>query len=109
MGRNDIAIDSIGRALALQPDYAEAHYNLGNVLARTNKLDQAAAHYRRVVALMPGFAEAHNSLSTVLADQGKSAEAMACFERALALKPDFAEVYYNQGIALKKETGLMTR
>src|ERR1700676_4818227 len=74
-GRNDVAIDMIGRALVLKPDLVEAHYNLGNILAMERRLDQAAAHYKRVVALRPEFVEAHNSLGTVLSDQGKAMEA----------------------------------
>ena len=105
-GRNDVAIDLIGRALALKPDFAEARYNLGNILAMESRLDQAAAQYNRVLALRPGFAEAHNSLGTVFLDQGKPVQAMACFERALALKPDLAEAHYNQAIALTKANRL---
>src|ERR1700682_964282 len=37
VGRNDIAIDQIGRALALRPDYAEALCNMGSVLAKENR------------------------------------------------------------------------
>jgi tetratricopeptide (TPR) repeat protein len=76
------------------------------VLAKENRLDQAAAHYKRLLVLNPDLAEAHNSLGIVLADQGKSTKAMACFERALALKPDYAEAYYNQGLVMKKESRL---
>jgi tetratricopeptide (TPR) repeat protein len=53
MGRNDIAIDLIGRALAFAPDYTEAHFNLGNILAQERRLDEAAARFERVLALQP--------------------------------------------------------
>jgi tetratricopeptide (TPR) repeat protein len=33
-GRHDGAIELIKRALGLKPNHADAHYNLGNVLAR---------------------------------------------------------------------------
>jgi tetratricopeptide (TPR) repeat protein len=105
-GRNDVAIDMIGRALVLKPDLVEAHYNLGNILAMERRLDQAAAHYKRVLALRPALVEAHNSLGIVLSDQGKAMEAIACFERALALKPDYAEAHYNQGLALARTNRL---
>jgi len=29
VGKNDIAVDLISKALAIKPDFAEAHYNLG--------------------------------------------------------------------------------
>ena len=32
VGRNDVAVDRITRALHLKPDYVEAHNNLGNAL-----------------------------------------------------------------------------
>src|SRR5450432_528953 len=56
VGRSDIAIDLIGRALALRPDYAEALCNMGNILAKENRLDQAAEHYKRALALNPNLA-----------------------------------------------------
>src|SRR5262245_44717094 len=49
-GRDDVAIDLLARALALEPDCAEAHFNLGNLLAQKNRLDEAAAHFAQVVA-----------------------------------------------------------
>ena len=41
------------RALALKPDFAEAHNNLGNALQEQGKADEAVAHYRRALALKP--------------------------------------------------------
>ncbi len=38
-GRNDLAVEAIGRALRLAPDYAEAHANLGVVLREQGRLD----------------------------------------------------------------------
>ena len=40
-GRNDVAVDRITRALAIEPDYTDAHNNLGLTLLRTNRLDEA--------------------------------------------------------------------
>ena len=40
-GENDIAVDLIGKALAMRPDYAEAHNNLGNALRELGKVDDA--------------------------------------------------------------------
>ena len=70
--------------MELAPDYAEAHSNLGNVLRRLGRLDQATACWRRTVELRPGFAEAHYNLSVACADQENFAEAAACCRRAVA-------------------------
>ena len=36
-GRGDLAIDLLKKSLALQPDLAEPHYNLGVILMEQNK------------------------------------------------------------------------
>ncbi len=45
-------------ALAIRPDWAEAHCNLGNTLREQGKLDEAVPHFRRAVELKPDHAEA---------------------------------------------------
>ena len=63
--------------IALKPNYADAHNNLGNVLLSQGKLDEAAARYEQALALRPDYAEAHNNLGNVLWKQGKLDEAAA--------------------------------
>ena len=87
-GKLDEAAARFQQALALRPDYAEAHNNLGNIRWEQGKLDEAAARYEQALALRPDYAEAHNNLGNVLAEQGKLDEAVARFEQALALRPD---------------------
>ncbi len=94
------AIELIGNAIALKPDYAEAHNNLGNALRDQGRLKEAVVVYRRALALKPDFAEAHNNLGNALNDQGKLEEAVAAYRRALELKLDFAEAHNNLGNAL---------
>ena len=65
-GHNDEAVDLIRRALALSPNYAEAHNNLGNALKNKGQLDEAVAAYRQAIALRPHFPEAHYNLGNAL-------------------------------------------
>ena len=44
-------MDHFGKALALNPNYAEAHFNLGTAYFLTDHLEAAVAHYRRAVEL----------------------------------------------------------
>jgi predicted TPR repeat methyltransferase len=106
-GRNDLAIDLIGRALALKPDYVEAHYNLGRALTMQGKLTEAMAHFERAVTLKPGYTEAHIGLGNALREQGRFGEAMVRYEAALALNPRYAEAHYNLG-AVHLEQGKLT-
>jgi predicted TPR repeat methyltransferase len=97
VGRNDLAIDLIGRAVALNPDYAEAHCNLGRALAMQRRPSDAMIHFQRAVALKPNYTEAQIGLGNLLKEQGKFSEAAASYERVLALRPDYAEAHHNLG------------
>ena len=99
-GRIDEAIEQYQQALEINPDYAEAHINLGIALAGCGRIDEAMAHYRKALEIKPDYAEAHNNLGTALARRGQIDEAMAQFQRALEIKPDYAEAHNNLGFAL---------
>jgi tetratricopeptide (TPR) repeat protein len=75
----------------LKPDFAEAHNNLGNALARVGKLDEAIGHYEQALRIKPENAVAHYNMGDALSGLGKVREAAAQYEQALRLKPDFAE------------------
>ena len=50
---------SFNQAIAVMPDFAEAHYNLGNVLKDLGRLDEAEASYNQAIALKPYFADSY--------------------------------------------------
>ena len=82
--RVDEAIVALERAIALEPDHAEAHNNLGLALHDNGRLDDAIDAYRRAIALRPDLAEAHNNLGTALKFKGRTDEAIGGFRRAIA-------------------------
>lgn len=94
-GRNDIAVEAISRAIALNGAIASFHYNLALALKALDRLEEAAASYRRALALKPDHAEAHNNLGNVLAALGRGREARESFNQALALRPDFVQAHYS--------------
>jgi hypothetical protein len=99
-GRHGEAVAGYSRALALRPDYPEAHNNLGVALRGQGRPDEAVAHFRRALALRPGYPEAYNNLGIALAQQGQLDEAVVQFGHALASKPDYPEAHANLGGAL---------
>ena len=50
------------KALAIEPAYAEAHYNLGRVLAGRGEVDAAIAEYQKAIELRPDYVDALNNL-----------------------------------------------
>jgi Flp pilus assembly protein TadD/SAM-dependent methyltransferase len=99
-GRLNEAVTCYRQALALKPDLAPAHTNLGTALCELGLLEDAESSYRRALALQPDQAETHNNLGTVLFEREKLDEAVARYRNALALKPDYAEALNNLGAAL---------
>jgi SAM-dependent methyltransferase len=94
-GKLDMAAAQLERALSINPNFAEAHSNLGNVRLAQGRLDDAQKCYRSALALKANLFEAHNNLGIVLAGQGDFAEASRRFQQTLALKPDYVNAYNN--------------
>ena len=87
VGRNDLAIELIGKALAINERVPEFHYNIGLAHGALNQFEEAAAHNRRAVALNPNHAGAHLNLGNALKARGNRDEAIASYQRAIAIRP----------------------
>ena len=93
-GNNDTAAQLIGRAVQLSPS-APKYSNLGLALQAQDKLDEAAAAYRKALALQPDFAAAHNNLGNALSGLGDLEESVAHLRKAIQFKPDLAPAQAN--------------
>ncbi len=100
IGRIHDAVTRYERTLLLNPDFADAHNNLGVALVQLGRMADAHAHFGRAVALNPGYADAHNNLGNSLAAQGRLEDAVAHFELACALEPALVNARNNLGVAL---------
>ena len=90
----DRAISLFEKALAIDPDYAEAWMGLGggyqlkgSFLNLPEMNDKAAECERRAIALDPSLADAHTWLGAALLSRGRIDDAMASLRRAVDLDP----------------------
>ena len=67
------------RAIALNPDLAETHYDLGNVYIETGQYDLAISENRRAIELKDTFEKAYNNLAYLYIHQKKD------YNKAIAL------------------------
>lgn len=81
-------------AIRLQPDYAEAHNNLGLVLTQTGDTGGAVAAFREALRLQPDYAEARANLGGVLVVVNTE-EAIEQLTQALDQQPNLAKARYN--------------
>ncbi|KWE51766.1 hypothetical protein WL76_17800 [Burkholderia ubonensis] len=102
-GRLDDAIAHYRRAVALRPDYPEAHNNLGNALRDARDPAAAMASCARAIELRPDYAQAYNNLGNALHDLGEHEAAAASYGKAVAHDPQYAQAYNNLGNALRAQ------
>ncbi|MCX7949739.1 MAG: tetratricopeptide repeat protein [Treponemataceae bacterium] len=96
-GRFDEALADYERALAINPDFAEAYNSRGLLYKELGRFDEALADYSKAVALNPRMAEGYNNRAIVYFNLGRLDEALADYNRAIELSPKYAEAYYNRG------------
>lgn len=91
-GKQDEAIAEFEAALKLEPDYADARYNLGTLLQKKGDKARAEQEYRKAI---PGFherenllrADAQNNLAFLLVERGaKGEEAVTLARAAIAVR-----------------------
>jgi tetratricopeptide (TPR) repeat protein len=68
-------------AVATDPRYAYARYELGRAYSRAGRWKEAAASLEAAVALNPGYREAHYAFGQALEHLGRRAEARAALQR----------------------------
>jgi tetratricopeptide (TPR) repeat protein len=87
------------RMIAVTEGNYLAHYNLGNLYSRQDKLAEAVQQYEAAVRAEPNYAEAQNNLGTVLLRQGRFDEAIAHHSAAVRIRPEYL-YYFNLANAL---------
>ena len=99
--RMERAVELFEKAIALKPDFAEAHSDLGMALRKLKRFADAVASYDKAIALKPDFAMAFNNRANTLLDMDRPPEALASCDKAIALNPGLVIAHYNRGNALE--------
>lgn len=69
-GARDDAVIFFKRAIELNPDLADAHYNFAVLKMSTNQFADAIVHFKEVLRIKPGDADATHQLGLCLAKEG---------------------------------------
>ena len=94
------AVAACDRAIALQPDYANAFYQRGRALAKLARFEDAAASYERAIVLNPRDPTGYYMLGVAYAALNRRDDAFDVYDKAIALNPDFLEALVNRGSIL---------
>ena len=90
------------RTLAVTADNYIAETNLGEVLAKAGRLDEAMNHFQEALKIKPDHAPAQNNVGLVLLRRGRVDEAIVCLQTAIKFQPGYADAHNNLGIALRQ-------
>jgi tetratricopeptide (TPR) repeat protein len=99
-GRNEEAVATYQRALALQPDLSEAQANLGIALMRLARFAEAVQSLEIALRSKPDDFQILDVLGSALSQDGRQEEAVRILRRALTLRSDHAPTHHILGNAL---------
>ena len=83
-GKLEIALDNLNKALAYDPDYANAHTVIAVLYERIGDVKQAEEHYRRAAQIKSKGGNELNNYGVFLCKIGRYQEATGYFDRAVA-------------------------
>lgn len=96
-GRYHEALVEYEQVLALLPNSARTHNDLGNLLSDLGRKPEALGHYQMAIQLAPRMTETYNNMAVTLAELGRYPEAVAAHAKAMELAPTKARPYYLTG------------
>jgi tetratricopeptide (TPR) repeat protein len=85
------------------PNSHLAHNNIGRILSRQGKHQEATAHFSEAIRINPDLEMPHYNMGVELAALGKIDEAMEQYEEALRIRPDFEKPLNNLGSLLAQK------
>jgi tetratricopeptide (TPR) repeat protein len=94
-GRLDRAEALYRRALAKDPDQADALHLLGVVAYQCGRIGSAIELIERALPALPDLPDAHLNYGNALRDAGRAAQAVESYRRAVALRPDYGMAHSN--------------
>jgi len=89
------AIALYERAIAANPEHADAHCNLGRLLHERGESARAEQHYRVALCVRDDVGVYWFNLGVAVEDQRRRAEAIACYRAALEHDPLIADAHWN--------------
>ncbi len=96
------AMEYFGRAIKLDPEFAEAYNSMGLVHYEGKNYALALECYKRAVVLKPDFVEGMINLGTAFLFLERYPDAALAYEKVLERHPDMPEAHNNLGLAYEQ-------
>lgn len=90
------AITLIGKALAIEPNYAYGYFNRALIYKGLKEYDASIADFQKDIALKPADAWAYYGIATIYADTSQNANALDYLRKAVAIDDSVKETAKEQ-------------
>ncbi len=96
-------------SIEVQPDLAEAHFNLALCLEALGDAKQAIAEFQKAIRYNPYVPRSFVRLGKILVAEGRDMEAVSPLKDALNLEPEQANRLRNYCKALRRDSARQSR
>ncbi len=105
-GKLPEAISAYQNALSLNPEFSQAHCNLGLIFNQQHNYAKALSEFRKALAINPKDAITYNGIGAALRAEKDMVGAIKNWQTAVSLDPKLATAHYNLGTAyeIQKDT-----
>jgi tetratricopeptide (TPR) repeat protein len=105
-GKLPEAISQYQNALTLNPEFSQAHCNLGLIFNQQHNYAKALSEFRKALAINPKDAITYNGIGAALRAEKDMVGAIKNWQTAVSLDPKLATAHYNLGTAyeIQKDT-----
>jgi len=103
------ALEQFQAAITIDPNYSEAHGNMGVELTALGRFEEAASAFRRALELDPATGVHHSNLAYALIRLDQEDKALAEAQTGVTLDPSNARSQFLLGYLLTRQPGMLTR
>ncbi|MBF0224832.1 MAG: hypothetical protein HQK76_05190 [Desulfobacterales bacterium] len=97
------AIQQYNIALAIEPNYFDAHNHIASIYSRYNHTSKALIHFYECIRIRPDLICSYQNLSMFMISQGRFQDAIKYLNEALKIDPYNALSYANWGVFYLKQ------
>ena len=97
------AIDAYEFAIAINDDFAPAHFNMGEILIEEEQYEKALEHFHKVLKKESPYPDLYYSIAYCLERLGKYGQAIEYYRKVSKINTFYDEAYYGIGKCLEAQ------
>ena len=101
LGKYNEAINNFENIIKINPNFADAYYNLGIILKNLNQIDKSIDNFEKCIKINTKKYEAYNNLGNIYRDKQKIDLAIKYYLKSLEINSDYTIALQNFGVCLQ--------